>query len=408
LDNAQEIIEALSSESVQRYILAHEQDDVGAFVLKYKELDGIPASVMADQIRGRKKAKEKLPDYYDAPGIVYPPAVNLEQSSSQATALYKSAIIRNLFPSGQVTGADLTGGFGVDSLYISKVVKRMDYVEREQSLLSFAKHNHEVLGARNIHYHLSFADTFLSELHHPVDFFYADPGRRSAEGKKVHALSDSEPDITSLQHKIATTGKFLLLKTSPLLDIQAALSELLNPCRVFVVSVDNECKEVLYLCGESPIVEPIIETVNLSGTKTSQTFRFIFSQEQEATVIFSDPLKYIYEPNASILKAGAFKTIAVSFGLKKVQKNTHLYTSRMLRQDFPGRIFEVEGTIKGDRHEIEKYFPDCKANITTRNYPLSPEQLKKKTGLTDGGELFLLGFSGQRKKFLAVARRVRP
>lgn len=368
---------------------------------------GLPSALIADQIVGRKKAREKLPLFYNTGQIIYPPPINLEQSSSEQTAVFKRETIRNLFSTGKATGADLTGGFGVDTFFMSQVLHKIHYVEPQDFLLETARHNHNRLGADNIQYHASSAEVFIKEIQQPLDFFYIDPSRRTQARKRIYALEDSEPDVVTLKNEIFKMSAILLLKASPLLDIQAGLSQLTHVKRVFVISVNNECKEVLFLGEKDFDGVPVVETVNLLEHGRNQTFEFTFPQEREEGVAFSDPLKYLYEPNASILKAGAFKSVASRFNLKKIQTNTHLYTAEHLLEQFPGRKFLVEKIVRPDPGEMKKDFPDGKANITTRNYPLTVAELKKKTGLKDGGDKFLIAFSGQQKKFLVIARRIK-
>jgi hypothetical protein len=401
---SRQLIETLAAEPVQQFIRDHEFADERTIVLRAREISGISAPVIADQIAGRRKAKEKLPIYYNKAGIVYPPGVNLEQSSSAETGAYKQRILAALFPGRKTTCADLTGGFGVDAFFFSLVSDYVDYVEPQQHLLDIARHNHEVLGANNIRYHHTNAEDFL-QTSNSYDFIYIDPSRRTAAGKKTFSLKDSEPDIIGLKEKVFDAASTLLLKTSPLLDVQAGIRELHHVKRVYILSVYNECKEVLFVCNKEFSGEPVIEAVNLTLDKI-QTFQFTYAEEGTKVVAYTDPLQYLYEPNASILKGGAFKSVADTYKVQKLHPNTHLYTSGSLVQEFPGRKFVVESLIKGRADEIKNHFPEGKANVTTRNYPLTPVALKKKVGLTDGGDKYLIGFSGQRKKFLAVARRV--
>jgi hypothetical protein len=196
-----------------------------------------------------------------------------------------------------------------------------------------------------------------------------------------------------------------LLKTSPLLDIKEALKQLEKVSQVSIVSVDNECKEVLFLMDIAFVTEPLIEAINLSKGLV-RSFRFSFSEERAYQISFSEPQEFIYEPNASVLKGGAFKSIAVRFCVEKVHPSTHLYTSKNLVADFPGRIFKIVDFVKADPKVLKLYFPEGTANIFTRNYPLSPQDLKAKSRLKDGGNRFLIGFSGLKKKYLAVAEKV--
>ena len=406
-EDAKEIIDALSSGPVQQYLLEHENQDIKELILENRVLFSIPARRLSEQIAARRKAKDKLPQYYSTSGIIYPPSENLEQSSSQATAVYKSELMARTISRQQPMCADLTGGFGVDTYFFSKKMKQVWYVEPQESLLEIARHDHRLLGAKNIEYHASTAEEFLLTTQLDFDFIFLDPSRRPGSGKKVSSLVDSNPDVLGLKAAIFEKTHWLLVKASPLMDIQAGIAQLATVRRVLVISNDNECKELLFLCERNFNGLPSIEAVNISKDQSTQTFKFSFPEERALNITFSDPLNFLYEPNASILKAGAFKSVADRYNLKKIASNTHLYTSAGLVESFPGRRFEIEAFVKPDAAtEIKNHFPEGKANITTRNYPLTPEGIKKKTKLKDGGEKFLIGFSGQRKKFLAVAKRL--
>jgi hypothetical protein len=393
---------SLLSEKVQQFIQQHANDDERELVLKYKEVDGVPLARIAEQIAGRRKAKDKLPVFYNTPAILYPPGINLEQSSSEQTATFKTTIVKEE-SIGDGVAVDLTGGFGVDVYFLSRIFNKVEYIEPDESLLQIVQHNHKMLGGNNISYHHTKAENFL-ESSWKADLVFIDPSRRN-KGQKVFKLSDCEPDITALYKSIFEKTEHLLIKTSPLLDIQQALRELPTVYKIYVVSVANECKELLFLCKRMVLHEPEIITVNILSARTER-FSFTRTQEQQATVAYSSPLAYLYEPNTSLLKAGAFKIIASAYGLSKIDVSTHLYTGTECRVDFPGKIFQVEALIKNDPKIIQAYFPEGKANVMIRNYPLSAEELKKKAKLKDGGDKFLIGFSGQKEKFLVVAKRV--
>jgi len=395
----------MSSGPVRKYLIDNENQDVRQVILKHKELLGIPTSQLFEQIAARRKAKDKLPLYYHTDGVIYPPQHNLEQSSSQLTASFKSDIAASVLKARPVI-ADLTGGFGVDTYFFSTNAASVHYVETDESLAQLAQHSHRLLGATNIEYHHQKAEDFLATFGASLDLIYVDPSRKSEQKKKIVLLQESFPDIVSLASKVFAKSTWLLVKASPLLDIQAGMAELPHIRKVFVVSVKNECKEVLLLCEKDFAGVPVIEAVNLQSAANVETFQFTFPEERASEVVLSEPLKYLYEPNASILKAGAFKSIASRFLLKKLHPNTHLYTSDTLVDKFPGRKFAIEDFVKPDRALLRKFFADGKANVTTRNYPLSAEALKKKSGLMDGGDKFLIGFSGRRKKYLVVARRL--
>jgi 16S rRNA G966 N2-methylase RsmD len=393
-------IQSLTNPELQQFVIDHENDDEKNLVLKHKVILGVPSSHIASQIAGRRKSRTKIPSLYSTPNIIYPPGINLEQCSSEATAKFKAVQLNG------DTFADLTGGFGIDTFFFSKKFKTAHYVESNTDLVQIVEHNHVQLQASNIQYHTTTAEIFLQTTDLRFDLMYIDPSRRATGNQKVFKLSDCEPNVISLQDSIFKKTEKLLIKVSPLLDLHQGLKELRYVSKVFVVSVDNECKEVLFLCEKNGDHEPVIEAVNITHDNID-LFSFYFSDERKAEVQFSDPLLYLYEPNASILKAGAFKSIGYNFPLKKIHPSTHLYTADVMMENFPGRIFKIQGYVKLKPDILTQYFADNKANITTRNYPLTPEQLKKKTGLSDGGEKYLIGFSGTKQKYLAAADRVK-
>jgi hypothetical protein len=399
------MIERLIQREVQEFVIAHEGDDEQKLLLKHKSILDLPASLVINQITGRRKSKIKLPLYYNQSGIIYPPGINLEQSSSEKAALFKASVLKQQL-ANKNTLVDLTGGFGVDSLFFSQFFKSVQYVEPNAELIEYAKHNHASLQATNIEYTNSTAEKFLKSFQKKVDCIFIDPSRRSASNQKVFRLSDCEPDVPRLLSEIFELSSDLLIKTSPLLDIQQGLKELDFVKHVWVVSVDNECKELLFLCEAGYRREAIISAINLNTTQTEE-FTFRISEEKNSTAGFSNPLAYLYEPNASILKSGAFKLLAEKFYLLKLHPSTHLYTADSLIDNFPGRIFRIKHIGKPDAKSFSGLLPDLKANVITRNYPLSPEALKKKLKLKDGGEQYVLAFSGQQEKFVVLTDRLK-
>lgn len=398
------MLEKLLSGEVQKFIVDHLDSDEHKLLLKHKTIFDLPAIAIIDQIVGKRKAREKLPTYYDTAGIIYPPSTNLEQTSSERTAQFKTTILKLLHLNSYNSMIDLTGGFGVDTFFFSKIFDQVNCVEPTLTLLNIAKHNHEHLGRSNIQYINATAEDYLKEVTY-ADAMYIDPSRRHQRGGKVFRFAHCEPDITQIQNIILQKSPLLLVKASPLLDIQQGIKELNFVKKVFVVSVYNDCKELLFLCERDFHGEAIIEAVNL-GKEVDESFSFTFSSEKNLSAKFRDPLKYLYEPNVAILKAGAFKSVAQKCAVLKIQSNTHLYTSDELIESFPGRIFEIEKLVKPDNKMIREYFPEMKANILVRNYPMTVAGLKKKTGLIEGGEKYLIGFSGRNKKFLVVAHRI--
>jgi 16S rRNA G966 N2-methylase RsmD len=399
------VISRIAAESVQQYIFDHEHEDARKLALSKKEILGLPPAVLAEQIRGRKKAKEKLPVYYRTRGIVYPPGINLEQCSSEQAAAFKASVVQKHRGTTLASCADLTGGFGVDAFAFSKICRAVHTVDPDHRLLEIAKHNHILLGATNILHHNKTAADFLSQNESRFDFVYVDPSRRGSANQRVYKFADCEPNVVALSGQLRKQSDVVLVKASPLVDITQGLQELPDVQHVYVVSVNNECKEVLFLCTSNPEHEPVIHAVNLVN-ETTPEFSFTQTEEKKSTSAFSIPLTYLYEPNASILKAGAFKLVATRFNVHKVHVSTHLYTSAALIPDFPGRIFRIEAIVKPDAKSIKPYFSEGAANVITRNYPLTPENLRKKVGLKDGGQKYLIGFTTLDKRLVVVADRL--
>jgi THUMP domain-like len=393
----------IAQPEVQDYIFTHEGEDEGALVLKDKNILGLPASLIAQQLSGRRKSILKLPTWYKTKGIVYPPTVNLEQSSSEATALFKANLAGSLFKNKELKiVGDLTGGFGVDSYFFSTVGDSTHYVESNSDLFDIALHNHSVLGATSIIPHCTTAEEFIESVNQNFDLIFLDPSRRDRHSRKVFKLADCSPDISKLQHQIFKKSQYLLIKASPLLDIQQGMREILHVKKVFVVSVDNECKELLFLAEENYTGKVEIEAVDLSRDgNIKSAFTFFPEDEKTANAQLGEPARFLYEPNTAILKSGAFKLISQKFHLTKLASNTHLYTSSVLIDDFPGRKFQIE-VLDPNPKQLKQLLPKGQVNVMTRNYPLKPEALKIKLKLFDGGEKFLIGFSGQQKKHLAL------
>jgi len=388
------------SPDVKRFIAQHKDDDALTLLLKYRTIEGVPMSDIADQLIGRKKARIKLPAYASNEDVLYPPAINIEQTSSEETAKYKSDVLSATCDSGNLV--DLTGGFGIDTFAFAQRFNTVVHVEPDKALQQLAEYNHGLLGASNIRYVNATAEDYLSSAS-KASAVFIDPSRRNAT-KKVHSFHDCLPDITALQNRIMDITEVLLVKASPMHDIQLALREIDQVKRVLVVAADNEVRELLLLVVRGFEGEALISAVNLSASHPF-VFDFYTSDEQRSDVEYSQALSYVYEPHVSLLKVGAFKLIAKRFGMHKLHVNTQLYTADKLVHDFPGRIFEVRAAIRADEKSAKISFPEGKANVIVRNYPATPEQLKKKLKLKDGGEDYLLAFTDQEgQKLLAVYR----
>ncbi|HSI91423.1 MAG TPA: hypothetical protein VK927_09935, partial [Adhaeribacter sp.] len=245
------------------------------------------------------------------------------------------------------------------------------------------------LGVSNVTFLAQNATVFLENFSGKADVIYLDPARRGNANQKLHLLEDCEPDVLQLLSTLLTKSHSVLLKTSPMLDIDRAVQQLKNAEKIWVIAVENECKEVLYQIGQTENLDPEIIAVNLQPKSQNASFSFRKSQEENADVQFSEPLEFIYEPNAAILKAGAFRQLAERFGLKKLHRNSHVYTSESLIEDFPGRSFRLKTVAKYNKKVLLGIIPEKKANITVRNFPETVAQIRQKTGLKEGGGLYL-------------------
>ncbi len=370
---------------VQQYIRDHEQADISQLLLKGESICGVSARELAIQISGRVKAKKKLPEWCQKKGIVYPAKISVEQCSSEQTAQYKSSIVR-----GEKM-ADLTGGMGVDTYGFSKKYRQVTYIEQDAELFEVSAHNFGVLGADNIKLENTSAEEFLEKTTSTFDLIYLDPARRNDDQKKVFRLEDCTPDVVLLLPALLRKAKHLMIKTAPFLDIVQALRQLGHVREVYIIAVNNECKEVLYLLSrEAPVDHRITaHCVNLNENKPPQVFMFELGDEAKAIIKYSLPNKYIYEPNTAILKSGGINSVGNAFGLNKLHPNSQLFSSDKLAWDFPGRIFECIGVLKYDKKIIRNVVSSGKANITVRNFPHSVANIRKKTGLKEGGDEYL-------------------
>jgi hypothetical protein len=395
----------LLAPAVQQFIREHQNNDITRLLLTNRTLLGVSTAEIVQQIVGRKKAKEKLSTWYATPGVIFPPAINLEQASSEATAIFKAEFVASL-PCKTQSFVDLTGGFGVDSFFLGKIFQHGSVVEPNKTLLQMVRHNHAVFGVNQLEYIHCDAEHFLHTSTLPqIDLFYIDPSRRK-ETQKVYRLADCMPDITRLQSTLLKQGLFIFTKTSPLLDIQQGLRELQQVEKVIVLALDNEVKELLFLQRSGFSGEPEIMAVTIdSSAKIGSSFHFKFSEERPLNIPTFPVQDFLYEPNAAILKSGAFKLVAHRFGLSKIQANTHLYTSTKRINNFPGRVFSIQA-VQPTPQQLTGLLQQGKANVITRNYPLTPEQLKKKLKLKDGGEKYVIAFSEESRKTIVVAIRV--
>ncbi|SRX56146.1 THUMP-like domain-containing protein [Aequorivita sp. CIP111184] len=385
---------ALLNTEVQNFIKNFE-DDISKLAFAGSPFEDVSVHELIQQIESRKKIEKKLPTWFETQNILFPPKLNLEQTSSEITADYKASLVK-----GEIL-ADITGGFGVDSFSFSEKISTVHHFEINEALSEMAKHNFKVFHKDNVQCFPE--DGLTAVLSKNYGVVYADPSRRHESKGKVFFLRDCEPNIPENISKILTNCNQLLLKTSPMLDVSIGLAELQKVFEIHIVAVDNEVKELLWLLKKDAFQEPHIKTVNI---KKSGIERFDFKWNETPTALYSLPKKYLYEPNAAILKSGAFDLVFEKFKVNKLHKNTHLYTSETLI-DFPGRVFLIEKAIPYTKIEMRAALSFKKANITTRNFPESVETLRKKWKIKDGGDIYLFFVTNlEDKKEMLICSKV--
>ncbi len=365
---------------VQDFINANLNEDISKLLLNGISFSEIEAKDIIKQIEAKKRSKKKLPTWFNSKNIYFPNKLNIEQTSSEVTANYKANLV-----SGNSL-IDLTGGFGVDAYYFSKRIKNVIHCEINKSLSEIVKHNYKTLNINTIECLNENGIEALKHINRPFDWIYIDPSRRDDTKTKVFLLSECIPNIKTFQGLFLKYANNVMIKTSPLLDIKATLNDLKQIKELHVIALDNEVKELLWVLERDCKTEFIIKTINLTK-QSKQEFEFSFENESNEIAEYTGPIAYLYEPNAAILKAGAFNSVSTQLNIPKLHKHSHLYTSNTLI-DFPGRRFKIEKNILFNKKIFAKE-KISKANVTTRNFPISVGEIRKKLKIKDGGDIYL-------------------
>jgi len=368
-----------NDKQTEEFIEQHLHLNLAEVALKLDKRKDLPKSFVLNQINGKRKFKQKFPFLSDIEGFIFPSPTSFSQASSEIAADYKSKIQKG----DKIL--DLGGGMGMDSCFFANHFQEVDFVEHNEELFHISRHNFAVLNKSNVYTHYEDGIDFLKKTKNIYDLIYIDPDRRSKKNK-AFKVEDCEPNVLEILEDLFKRSNKLLIKFSPMLDIFSGISQLRHIKEVHVLSINNECKELLYLLDKEYTSEAVIKCINIAN-KHSQAFEFLRSNESNHKVNYSVPLKFLYEPNASILKAGAFNTIASRFDLFKIAPNTHLYTSDNPIINFPGKVFEILSTNKASKGVIKQ------ANIISRNYPYTPEEIYKKYKIKSGGEIFIYACS---------------
>jgi hypothetical protein len=386
---------------IQDFIWQHRNDDPRQLALSAKKYPDIPISEAAAQVQALQKIRHKIPGWYRA-GMSFPLSLSLEQASSENTAKFKAGLL-----SGKKM-VDLTGGLGVDSFFFSQRFESLVYVEQNAELLAAAQHNFEQLGVKNVVFVHSTAENYLENTNETFDLIYLDPARRDERKGKVFMLADCSPDVLKIKELMLQKSSKVLIKTAPMLELRLAAGQLGQVTKIWVIANEGDCREVLYLMEQEalPLTKIPIEAINLSEEKPL-IFAFNWDEEQQTMADYSPPQQFLYEPNPAIMKAGAFKSFGKRFGLTKLHPNTHLFTAAHIVPDLPARSFSIEHICKYDRKAIQPLVPKGKANIACRNFPDNPEQVRRKLGLAEGGEIYLFAAtSADQSKVVMVCRKI--
>lgn len=371
---------AILQPEVQKFIRENLNEDLHKLILKGSPFPNVSIQEIAIQISGLQKAQHKLPTWFEAENIIFPPNINLEQTSSEITARYKASLVsgKNLI--------DLTGGLGIDAFYFAESFEKVTHCERNQELSEVAAHNFSVLKKDNITTFSGDGINYLKTSPESFDCIYLDPARRDDYGGKVFLLEQCTPNVPEhLDFFLKKAGQ-VLIKTSPLLDLTAGIRELDNVSEIHILSVNNDVKELLWLISPSIPEKSLIKTVNFQKASFQEFSAYMETEKGEAPL--SLPKQYLFEPNAAIMKSGLFTEVATQTGTAKLHSNSHLYTSDS-KTEFPGRSFMIQKVLPYSKKQLKKELTFKKANITTRNFPKTVENLRKELKIEDGGDHYL-------------------
>lgn len=369
----------LLSPEIQFFIHKNIDSTISKLALQKNPFPEVEWILILNQIEAKKKSKLKLPSWFATENIIYPSKISIEQTSSETAALYKSKIVSGTHL------IDLTGGFGVDSFYFAKKIKNITHCEINSELSQIVAHNFQQLKAHNITCHAADSLSALASFNTKWDWIYIDPSRRNNAKGKVFMLNDCLPNVPENLDLLFTYSNAILIKTAPLLDISSGLSELQGVKKIHIIAIDNEVKELLWELHQDYSGTINIKTINITKEK-EQVFTFDRETNFE-TVHYSEPLNFLYEPNSAIMKSGGFDQVGLSYNLNKLHKHSHLYTHSDII-DFPGRVFKIDKTFRYTREEMKIFLENKTANLTTRNFPETVENIRKKWKIKEGGNLY--------------------
>ncbi len=389
---------ALLHKDVQDFIFKNRSASLSKLILKGSPFKDVSIQEIAIQIAGVSKAKSKLPTWYLTKNILFPPNLNLEQTSSEKTAKYKASLVE-----GKKL-IDLTGGFGIDAYFFAERLNEVIHCELNLELSELAEHNFEILNAINVKTIQGDGIEYLKNSEQYFDWIYLDPSRRDDAGGKVFQLSDCTPNPAKHLELFFERADQILIKTSPLLDLKAGIGELKNVSEIHIVAVNQEVKELLWILNKNASEKIKVKTIHFQN-KITQTFETNFRASQ-SDIPLSFPLNYLYEPNPAIMKSGMFRDLTSQTDSFTLHSNSHLFTSKELKE-FPGRRFEILEVLPYNKKQLKQRLTLKKANITIRNFPKTVAEIRKELKIEDGGDTYLFFTTNlDEKKIVVVCKKV--
>lgn len=393
-------------EKVQIFAREHRQDDVRRLALQAAKYPDMDFSFALHQIKGWQVACKKLPSWAAHEQLLYPQQLSMEQCSSEQTARYKQQLVQRLCGQTQNEGilVDLTGGLGVDFSFMAQGFRQAYYVEQQVELCALAKYNFPLLGLSSAQIICGDGTTFLQSMADQAMVIFLDPARRDAAGSKTYAIEDCTPDVALLSDELVNKAQWVLVKLSPMLDWHAAVAQLKHVCEVHIVGVGGECKELLLVMQQHRDEQPL----QLYAVNDGKVFTCSAEEAQQRTPLLqTSTFDYLFEPHASLMKAGCFAALSARYGVKGLATNTHLFAAMMPVNDFPGRQFRVlavtpfsKKSLRSALHGIEK------ANLAVRNFPLSVVELRKRLKLKEGGEHYLFATTIGTMHALIICKKI--
>ena len=391
------------NEATLEFIRIHADEDVRQLAFLGKKNPEVDMAYALDQIAGRQKARVKIPSWASIDGIVYPPHISMEQCSSEQTARYKARIAGN----GEKI-VDLTAGFGVDMAFMSAGFKQAVHVEMQPQLCAISSENYKCLGLNHVQVVCSDGVGYLHQMEH-ADLIFIDPARRDQHGARTYGIADCTPNVLEIIDEMLQKADRVMIKLSPMLDWQKTVADVGNVSQVHIVSVGNECKELLLEVKNGKGEKVKVFCVNddqVFSYEIGEPHPFTPSPLHPFTPSPFHPFTFLYEPNASVMKAGCFNLISHRFGITQPDANSHLFLSDKLVEGFPGRGFVIERVSTMNKRELKEALAGIdKANVAVRNFPLSVADLRKRLKLKDGGDVYIFATTDAKKGHLVMVCR---